>query len=281
MIENLTIGIPKNVLNRVHSPELEKFERITGIKKTRRFDGTTFEMISNLLHGSHYTHIDAVIVVTQSPDRLSPCLAAQVHAYLDLPHYVPAFDVNHACDGWVFGVWLASCLSRRTLLICADRLRYAPNPIEALMFSDSVTATIIRPRPSTVRFYTDGSRANDLYAGLNGEMHMDGSKVFDFVTTEMPLLIKDWLACDLLVPHQANLSMLKILEKRSGYEGRCLYSIEEYGNQSMNSIPTAIAMNEDAAAGKRLLLAGFGAGYTATLMALEWPRYLVSEIVDV
>ena len=46
--------------------------------------------------------------------------------------------------------------------------------------------------------------------------------------------------------------MNRILEMRSGFKGRALYSIEEYGNQSMCSIPTVLAVNESADHGPAL-----------------------------
>lgn len=284
MIESLHIGIPKDVLYRVPSEELTKFERITGIKKTRRFEGSTLEMIYALLDTIDIkSRIDQIIVVTQSPDRLSPCMAVSVQEHLSLPAYVAVYDVNRACDGWVFGLDL--CIGRgKTLLICADRLRYEPNQIESFIFSDSVSATIVDGDHVSLftKHYTNGSCADILYAGLDGKMKMDGPHVFDFVTTVVGNLIKGYPhKCDILVPHQANLSMLNLLAARSGYKDRWLSSIEEYGNQSMNSIPTAIAHNEDRAINKRLLLAGFGAGYTATLMAVDWPETKITTMVEI
>jgi 3-oxoacyl-[acyl-carrier-protein] synthase III len=212
---------------------------------------------------------------------LSPCLAAEVHAYLGLPEHVIAFDVNHACDGWVFGINLANKLGGRTMLICVDRLRYAPNPIEGLIFSDAVAITMVQAGFDSFKSYTDGSKAPHLYCGLDGEMTMDGDVVFDFVTSRMPIFIKSFGDRDFLVPHQANLSMNRILEARSGYGGRTVYSIKEYGNQSMCSVPTCIAHNEDKLMNKNILAVGFGAGFTAAGIGLYWQPLFPSRIVEV
>lgn len=310
MIEQLIVGTPHDTLPRrklgtdcetgvpCYEPQqLANFERTTGIKKTRHFVGKTAEMVKKTLAVANYNKglnlkgIQQLIVITQSPDRLSPCMAAEIHAYLGLDEDVPAFDVNHACDGFVFGLMLANRMQRRTLLICADRLRYSPTPVEGLIFSDAVAVAIVNGAEMTplmpFRSFTDGTKHGNLCAGLNGEMRMDGNDVFDFVTTKIPDLVHGFLGPELLgkidwfVPHQANLSMNRILELRTGFKGRTLYSIEEYGNQSMCSIPTNIAVNEDKCLGKSLLLCGFGAGYTAALGIVTWPAKPICRMVSV
>ena len=286
MIESLCVAIPKTIVPRGTSKEIQRFERVTGIKKTRRFAGSTLEMIYRALDAAKLSQetleqIQQVIVVTQTPDRFSPCLAVSVHDYLKLDSKVMAFDINRACDGWVFGIRLANKMLFKTLLICADRLRYEPNELESLIFSDAVSVSVIEP--SWARFYgfTDGAKAEQLYCGIDGKMHMDGESVFDFVINHIPPLVESLDKQNWLCPHQPNLSMLKILESRTGYQGKMLYSIEEYGNQSMNSIPCALAANEEKILGQSVLCVGFGAGFTATAAAFNWASVKVSSIVEV
>ncbi len=291
MLEYLGVGIPSFIVNRsdLDKVNLAQFDRVTGIKKTRRWLESTEEMILSAIKGSKLMEqksIEAVIVVTQTPDRLSPCMAVSVHKYLNLPHDVPVFDINHACDGFLFGVHVAQTLGRRTLVVCADRLRYDKTPMESLIFSDSVSLALVSPYSSfSTAFYTDGSGIKNLYCGLNGEMNMDGPTVFDFATTKIPEMILKFLKerndmpVDWLVLHQANKSMMTLIESRTGFRGKSFSSIEEYGNQSMNSIPTALVVNESKALNRNLLLVGFGAGYTATAMRMTWPKHRISEII--
>lgn len=284
MIESILVGIPNFIMPRVQSPELEKFERVTGIKKTRRYNGNSFSMITDTLkHRKSPLEVpDNLIVVTQSPDQFSPCMAADVHDYLRFPSKTIAFDVNHACDGWVLGVHLANRLGGRTMLICVDRLRFEPNEIEKYIFSDACTITMIQAGIEKFKSFTDGSKSDLLFCGLDGEMVMDGGAVFDFVSTKVPDFIDSFdIGYDWLAPHQANISMLKLLERRTDYENRVLYSIEEYGNQSMSSIPTCLAHNEDKILDKSVLCVGFGAGFTAAGIALHWSRAPVTRIVEI
>lgn len=286
MIESLYVGIPHKHVSRLKldQDQVAKFEKVTGIKHTRRHEGNTYSMICDLIDEMPRI-LDVpnyLIVITQSPDQLSPCLAVEVHDYLDLPASTVAFDVNHACDGWVLGMHLANSLRGRTMLICADRLRFEPDPIQGLMFSDAVTITQVTNGFNPFKSYTDGSKAGYLSCGLNGEMSMHGPEVFDFVTDKIPKFISQFPAgYDWLVPHQANLSMLKILERRSDYNGHMLYSIEEYGNQSMNSIPTCLAHNEKKIIGKEVLCVGFGAGFTACGIGMHWPTKPITKIVEI
>ncbi len=289
MIEYLTIAVPKNVVDRSHLDPvaLENFERVTGIKKTRRYEGTTSQMIIDAMNKCDFygDDVECVIVVTQSPDRLSPCMAMDVHHHLRLNKSIPAFDINHACDGYIMGLWLAQRTGRKTLLICADRLRYNKTPIEGLIFSDSVSITVVTPVDTMpVNFLTDGEFADKLYCGFTGDMAMDGPSVFDFVTTRIPSFINEFTRLwpsQLLVPHQANASMNRVVELRSGYKDNTLNSIQEYGNQSMNSIPTAIMHNEERALGQNLCLVGFGAGYSAAIARIRWPSKPVTFKVEI
>lgn len=293
MVERLIMGVPEHIVPRdnINHDDLRRFEKVTGILKTRRFSGTTIEMIQETVWRSGLlgeqellSQVDALIVVTQSPDRLSPCMAVQLHHFFGLRENVPAFDVNHACDGYIMALHIAKNYEK-ALVICADRLRYGPTPVEALIFSDSVSISIVTPGDwEFIKFYNDGSHYKKLYCGLDGEMQMDGNAVFDFVTTKVPIFAKPFtmlFQADFMVPHQANISMNKILESRMGFKDRTVYSLSEYGNMSMNSIPMAISHNQATLLGKKLLLLGFGAGYSAAAMFLKWSDKRVCKVVEI
>lgn len=292
MLEYLRVAVPRNIVDRSHLPadELAKFEKVTGILKTRRtVRSTTANFIKDALISCKMENtinrnaIEALIVVTQSPDRLSPNMAVEIHKFLGLPAHVPALDINHACDGFIVGLWAGQKLSNKTMVICVDRLRYNKTPMESLIFSDSVSIAVVNGNyQHHMDSYTDGSKFDKLHCGLDGDMDMNGNDVFDFVTTEVPKLLRPVSdKYDFLAPHQANESMNRILEIRSGFKGRTLYSIREYGNQSMNSVPTNLAHNESAILGKSVLMCGFGAGYTAATMSINWPHERIAKIVEV
>ncbi|HLI83607.1 MAG TPA: ketoacyl-ACP synthase III [Bryobacteraceae bacterium] len=69
--------------------------------------------------------IDAVIFCTQTPDYLMPPNACLLHGKLSLAPGVPAFDINLACSGYIYGLQLAVSLlksgaAKRVLLATAD-----------------------------------------------------------------------------------------------------------------------------------------------------------------
>ena len=279
MIESLSVSVPSNIINRDHSEGLLKFEKVTGILTTRRWLGNFKDLlIAGLKNYQGSFDVKNVIVITQTPERLSPCTAMDVVRFYNLPSDVLAFDVNHACDGWVLGVHLANQLKGKTLLVCIDMLRYAPNDLEKLIFSDCVSVTLVDPFISEFKSLTDSSAIEHLYLTKNDEMKMDGSKVFDFVVANIPKFVNSFQKQDLLCLHQANLAMLNLVASRSGYAGKDLVSIQQFGNMSMNSIPVTLAHHKIKLIDKSVLCVGFGAGFTAAGMPVRFSKDAQVEV---
>lgn len=287
MLQSLAVAIPKYVVDRSQMGDLSSFEKVTGIVATRRYPGN----ISMLMHEAalkavekfERSTIEAVVVVTQSASRALPAMALDIVKRLELRPTIPAFDVNQSCCGFVYGLFLARRLGVRTLLICADKLRMNGVP-NSLMFSDAASACVIDPfHGMLTRFFNDPTGISSLWGSHNEEegLHMEGDKVFDFVTKFIPSFIKQHTRCDWLCPHQANESMMKILAKRSGYEENFLNVIRQYGNQSMVSIPMALAASESKILGSSILLCGYGAGFSAALTRVVWGRKQIASIIEV
>ncbi len=290
MIRSLNVFVPKNLVSRegIEPSKLADFERVVGIKKTRRWTKTASEFIKSSVELSRskidIADVKSVFVVTQSPDRLSPCMAASVHGILGLPAHVPAFDINQSCTGFIYGMWLANRIGR-SIGVFMDMLRFEPTPLESLIFSDACVVAEFSPSQVPTDFIIDPLAIDKLYAKPNGEMVMDGGAVFDLVTSKVPRAIKSFESLigpsDFLAQHQPNLSMMKLVEKRVGYDGRSLHSIENYGNQSMCSVATAIAANEEKILGKRVLMCAYGAGFSCAVTATKWSEFPVSTITEI
>ncbi|MDP3179033.1 MAG: ketoacyl-ACP synthase III [Spirochaetaceae bacterium] len=112
--------------------------------------------------------IGTTVFVTLTPDAIMPNNATAAQAALELPGTTAAFDVNHACTGYIYGLWVASCLARttgkRVLLLDGDTNSYYVSPRDkstSILFGDAGTATIIAPAPGvspwTFDFRTDGT----------------------------------------------------------------------------------------------------------------------------
>ncbi len=279
MIEKLVVAVPKKIIDR-SGIDCKDFERITGIKKTRRFSlGNVWQLVVPALEKFRGVEgIEQIIVVTQSRTRNIPAMAIDVLSQLNLNPKIPVFDVNQSCSGFIYGLYL-SCSSRRTLVVCADCLELDDSE---LIFSDAACVFVFdHNSPLNFSFHNDPN-ISALWADTDGYMRMDGGKVFDFVTKNIPPLIRELPMADYFCQHQANESMMKLVAKRAGYtDDQNLMSIHEYGNQSMVSIPTCLAYNEQKILGKEVLLAGYGAGFSAALTTIKWPAKSVSTIIEV
>lgn len=104
--------------------------------------------------------IGAVIMVTLSPDCLMPNNATYAQYLLDLPKDVAAFDINHACPGYVFGLWNAALvcqnLKKKVLLLDGDINTKYVSPWDkstGLLFGDAGTATVLTPDANAKDWY--------------------------------------------------------------------------------------------------------------------------------
>ena len=105
-------------------------------------------------------------------------------------------------------------------------------------------------------------------------LFMNGAEIFNFSLDTVPVLVEDILLknnlsqdnIDLFILHQANRYMMEFLRKKMRIDPQLFYYyIEEVGNTVSSTIPIAIkeAMNDKSiSSGKRVLLAGFGVGYS-------------------
>ena len=106
------------------------------------------------------------------------------------------------------------------------------------------------------------------------DLFMDGGEVFTFTLREVPPLVKSILAAadesidtiDAFVFHQANRFMLNYLAKRLALPAdKLVVGLTNFGNTSSATIPMALTTNLRETLvdrPQRLLLAGFGAGFS-------------------
>jgi 3-oxoacyl-[acyl-carrier-protein] synthase-3 len=82
--------------------------------------------------------IDALIVVTQSPDYPIPATAIILQDRLKLSHATIAYDINLGCSGYPFGIYtLGSMLScggiKKALLLCETSAQACRTPSSAIV----------------------------------------------------------------------------------------------------------------------------------------------------
>ncbi len=179
------------------------------------------------------------------------------------------------------------------------------------LFGDGASATLIEASAESgidhFVFGTDGSGAKNLIIPVGGtrrrhssetgqpvtdaqgntrsleNLFMNGPEIFSFTLQRVPELINRILAgaglalgdIDWFAFHQANRFMLEHLRKKLGIpDNKMLHFLESTGNTTSSSIPL---MLEDAItkgmvkSGQRILLAGFGVGYSWGGCIVRWP----------
>jgi len=141
------------------SPEMRsRFTAATSIERRRLCAPDQFcsdlavAAASRLLDDLHWSRdgIDAVVLVTQSPDLFLPATACIIQERLGLGTGCAAFDVNLGCSGYPYGLYIAGSMvraqgCRRVLLLVGDtagKVNPALDP-QPPLFGDAATATAL------------------------------------------------------------------------------------------------------------------------------------------
>jgi 3-oxoacyl-[acyl-carrier-protein] synthase III len=112
-------------------------------------------------------------------------------------------------------------------------------------------------------------------------LHMNGPEVFNFTLGAVPALVHETLAkaelglddIDLFVFHQANATMLEALRRKLAIPHEKFFVDLEGGNTVSSTIPMALRRAVEAGAlrtGMRVMLVGFGVGYSWAATTLTW-----------
>jgi 3-oxoacyl-[acyl-carrier-protein] synthase-3 len=259
--------------------------------------------------GRQPADIDCLIVATVTPDYAFPATACILGAKLGITGK-PAFDIEIACSGFIYGLTVAASLIRtgvfkRILLVGAEELTRLVNYKDrstAILFGDGAGAAVLEASETdcflAAELGADGSNPENLYLPKSGTagppltaadveqrrntIVMNGREVFRFAVTKMIAATNVALgragitAADItwLIPHQANRRIIDAAAKHLEMPvERVIVNIDRYGNTSAASIP--MALSEAAASGKLkdgdvILFVGFGAGLSWGAVAWRW-----------
>ncbi|MGK6308155.1 ketoacyl-ACP synthase III [Variovorax sp. DT-64] len=282
--------------------ERERLVRNIGIRNRRIcpdwqcFSDLAFDATEKLLAELEWgrDEIDALIVITQSPDYLIPSTAIILQDRLELSHSIIAFDVNLGCSGYPFGIHLlGSMISagviKKALLLVGDKSANINDPL----FSDAGTATALEFDPNAAPMYFDLNSDGSGYKAIikpvgghrepyayhhgiptrdaHGDLHwpdelvLDGPAVLSFSTQRVPPsvtraleyagLIKDQV--DHFVFHQANRMINETIRKKLGLpQEKVPSTLQDFGNTSGASLPVTmtVCLNETLSRGKHKVL---------------------------
>lgn len=182
------------------------------------------------------SQIDMIILATASGGRSAPSSACRLQHALNLGD-VPCFDVSAVCAGFLYAMTIASRFlddaCRHILVVGSDTFSQITDWTrrDCVFFGDGAGAMVIsgseKAAPPNFRcvLRTQGS-AHDFFHKMADEpyWHMKPAALFDIATTVLPKAIADVLNesgldpddVDVVVPHQASITMLRAVAERSG-----------------------------------------------------------------
>lgn len=252
--------------------------------------------------------VDCIIVATVTPDYIFPATACILGSKLGIEG-VPAFDIEIACSGFIYGLAVASSmvragLYRNILLVGAEKLSSITDFTDrstAILFGDGAGAAILQAADDdsflSVVLGANGSDPSALYIPNGGtktpftdgdirsnrnKIAQNGREVFRFAVNKMieasdGALEKANLTyadVDFLIPHQANRRIIDAAAKHMDIPSeKLIVNIDRYGNTSAASIPIALSETYEAGrlkTGDIIVFVGFGGGLSWGALAWKW-----------
>jgi 3-oxoacyl-[acyl-carrier-protein] synthase III len=253
--------------------------------------------------------IDLIVLASVTPDMFFPATACLVQDRLGAKK-AWGFDLSAACSGFAYALtvgaqFVGSGAHKKVLVIGTDAMSKIldyKDRATCVLFGDGAGAVLLEPANDGEGILDfahdiDGSGGNYLYMPGGGSLnpstretveknmhvvHQDGSQVFKYAVRRMAelatcLLARNGFTSDdlaLVVPHQANLRIIRAMQQRLGVDdSKVMVNIDRYGNTTAGTIPLGL---RDAVAEGRLhkgdlvLLAAVGAGYTTGGVLLRW-----------
>lgn len=253
--------------------------------------------------------IDLLIAATVTGDMPFPSTACVLQDKLGAKK-AAAFDINAACSGFLYGLYVADGLIRsgmhkRVLVVGTEVLSKITDwedRTTCILFGDGAGAAILEPTEEgrgiiSMCINSDGSMWDLLHLPGGGSKNpasrdsiekrlhyikMKGNETFksavrtleDLVVTILKENKLEPSQLSLLIPHQANLRIIQATANRLGIPmDKVIVNLDRYGNTSAASIP--IALDEALRTGRirdgdYILLEAFGGGFTWASALIKW-----------
>lgn len=220
-IKGVSACVPKNLIENkdnkmFSSEELDRFYKTVGIERRHCVnEGMTtadlcFVAAEKLIADLKWNkeEIDALILVTQTPDYRNPASSCILQDRLGLKSGCMAFDISMGCSGYVYGLSVISKLMaggqlKKTLLLVGDTPTLISSPEDksrALLFGDAGTATALMYDESAedmlIQLATDGSGFKAIYtpdSGFRNRINQDSFKMVDYGGGIVRAKIHSWL----------------------------------------------------------------------------------------
>ena len=241
--------------------------------------------------------IDLLIVGTTTPDIVFPSTACLIQRRLGLGE-CGAFDVNAACSGFIYALSIATQFIeagtvQKVLVVGAETLTRMVDWSDrstCVLFGDGAGAAVLQADSEagvlSTHLHANGNHADLLNVdvgvsrGFKPEprgglsVRMKGNEVFKVAVNTLGRIVDETLAfnqldkhdLDWLIPHQANLRIIKATAKKLDMPmDRVIVTVDRHGNTSAASVP--MALDEAVRSGRiqrgdLMLLEAFGGGFT-------------------
>jgi 3-oxoacyl-[acyl-carrier-protein] synthase-3 len=253
--------------------------------------------------------IELIVLASVTPDMLFPATACLVQDRIGAKN-AWGFDLSAACSGFAYALtvgaqFIGSGAHKKVLVIGSDTMTSILDYTDratCVLFGDGAGAVLLEPAEANGGILDfahdiDGSGGQHLYMPGGGSLHpataetverrmhyvhQEGSQVFKYAVRRMAELAVNLLERNgftskdlaLVVPHQANLRIIRAMQERLGIEDcKVMVNIDKYGNTTAGTIPLGLC---DAVGQGRLhkgdlvLLVAVGAGYTTGGVLLRW-----------
>ena len=250
--------------------------------------------------------IDTIVLATSTPDQTFPSTATKVQAGLGMTSGF-AFDVQAVCAGFAFAMTTANSLivsgqSKRVLVIGAEtfsRIMDWEDRTTCVLFGDGAGAVILEAQECegtsadrgilACELNSDGKYNNLLYVDggvsstqTTGVLRMQGQEVFKHAVAKLAAAGETVMEragvtsddVDWVVPHQANLRIIKSTAKKRGVPmEKVILTVHDHGNTSAASIPLALSVAVKSGQIKRgnlILTEAIGGGLAWGAVIFRW-----------
>ena len=245
--------------------------------------------------------LDMIIAASSTPVEMYS-MGCRIQKKLGITKPIPAFDISAACSGLIYGLsiargLIASGMYKNILIVATDNnsrhLDWTDRGT-SILFGDGAGAMVVTPSDDGVDdiialdIKADGEQGNLIELHFDGDtcplvesnekrepkIKMNGKGVYTFVVKLLPNYVENLIKdaglktedIDYMVPHQANIRIIKAVQDRIGIsDDKVITNLEYYGNTSAASIPIALVegvKDRQMKLDSTVLLCGFGAGMT-------------------
>ncbi|MDR0420341.1 MAG: ketoacyl-ACP synthase III [Prevotellaceae bacterium] len=251
--------------------------------------------------------VDLVVWCGVTPDMPFPSTANIVSDLVGIKHAF-GFDINAGCSSFLFALsavskFIETGKYKKIILIGADKISSFVDYTDRAtcpIFGDGAGAVLIEPNTEGYGLideilHVDGSGRKYLYQKAGGSsypatmetvvnrqhfIYQEGQSVYKAAVSKMPETSLELMerygltpeTIDWLIPHQANLRIIKAVGERMKLpKEKVMVNIEKYGNTTAATLPLCMwDFESKLKKGNKLILTTFGAGFSWGAIYLKW-----------